>query len=63
MFKEAGGLQVLVGLITEKTTPEEENRKEKESKGKKEKSSKGDGGRKSRVADEGRQEISFLAYA
>lgn len=53
-FKEAGGLQVLVGIITDKSTPEDENRKDKDGKAKKEKGSKtADGGRKSRVTDEG----------
>jgi hypothetical protein len=62
-FKEAGGLQVLVGLITDKSTSEDENRKDKDGKAKKEKSSKGDGGRKSRVTDEGGQIIGFLLGA
>jgi hypothetical protein len=53
LYKEAGGLQVLTELITDKTSSlaEEMKGQDKDDKGKKSKSSKADGGRKSRIVD------------
>jgi len=55
LYKEAGGLQILAELITDKTSSlaDEAKGQDKEEKGKKGKATKAEGGKKSRVGDGG----------